>query len=122
WLMWRDRRRTWSEEELAAWVVGVGLLVRLLFVAFNPVYRAPDEHAHTLYVHYLATHHGLPVQSVTTGDQSKQWEYYQPPLYYALLAPVEGAASHLGLDEAARVRVLRLFSVLFWAGAVLAAK
>lgn len=122
WLWWRDRRRAWSEEELAAWVVAVGLVVRLLFVVLNPVYRAPDEHAHSLYVRYLGEHRALPVQTATTGDASKQWEYYQPPLYYALLAPVDGAAASLGLGEPARVRVLRLFSVLCWAGMVLAAK
>jgi 4-amino-4-deoxy-L-arabinose transferase-like glycosyltransferase len=69
----------------------------LLAVAYSlgtPPWEAPDEPAHYLYGEYLAAHGSLP--SEVSPQQGNYWEdgyvtslyeWYQPPLYYALVAP-----------------------------------
>jgi 4-amino-4-deoxy-L-arabinose transferase-like glycosyltransferase len=54
-----------------------------------PLYAA-DEAGHLLYVHEVATHFSFPVQSLnsTWADQFGANEFYHPPLYYLLAAPL----------------------------------
>lgn len=68
------------------------LAIQFIFIAlatlYNlslPIYEAPDEHAHFIYINWLAEGHGLP-DLERDLDQSSH-EIGQPPLYYALLAP-----------------------------------
>ena len=49
----------------------------------TPLFETPDEREHFAFVQYLATGHGLPVQSEQPTHLAKQ-EGSQPPLYYAL--------------------------------------
>ena len=92
----------------------VGILCRVAFAWFTPAFYAPDEQPHYHYIRYLAEHHSLPVLNTRLGDASKEWEYFQPPLYYALLVPAFQAAQALFEQPAAIVRVLRTFSILLW--------
>ncbi len=100
-----------------------------LFAIQTPAWQAPDEPAHTNYVRYLAEKGAFPVLHM--GDyphayleQIKaakfppgmsiapiRYEFHQPPLYYALLAPVF-ALAHGSL------LALRLASVALGAGIV----
>ena len=54
----------------------------------------------------------LPTYPIGRLDLSSEWrEYYQPPLYYLLLAPIYSAADAAGLSEETSVRLLRTASV-----------
>jgi 4-amino-4-deoxy-L-arabinose transferase-like glycosyltransferase len=111
-------------------VLALYLVVATLFAVFTPPWQVPDEPAHYNYVRHLALGHGLPVLQM--GDYCQpclndllaqhfppgmpldtlDYEFHQPPLYYALAVPV-----YLAFGGA--LLPLRLFSVML--GAVLAA-
>jgi hypothetical protein len=91
-----------------------GLLCRLAYTFFTPIFYAPDEHSHFNYVKHLSEQHSFPVQTTKMGDASNQWEYFQPPLYYLLLVPVYRAAGFLFHNQTAAVFALRLVSILLW--------
>jgi 4-amino-4-deoxy-L-arabinose transferase-like glycosyltransferase len=104
----------------------------ILFAANTPAWQAPDEPAHYNYVHYLVEQGSFPVLHM--GDYPHayleelksrrfppdlsidpiRYEFHQPPLYYALAAPIY---SLTGGDPFS----LRLFSVALGAGIVLLA-
>ncbi|HEX2955826.1 MAG TPA: hypothetical protein VHO70_03305 [Chitinispirillaceae bacterium] len=75
-------------------------MIRLLFLVVTPLGKEVsfrieglnDEPAHLNYVKYLAEHHQFPVQTESTRSpdafKHNVFEYYQPPLYYLLCAPV----------------------------------
>ncbi len=103
-----------------------------LFAVYTPSWQAPDEPAHYNYVRYVAEKGRFPVLHM--GDyphayleqikaarfpedmsiEPIRYEFHQPPLYYALLAPLYGLAG-------GRLVVLRLVSVVLGAGIVLLA-
>ncbi len=95
-------------------VLGVGLACRIAFALLTPTFYAPDEQSHFKYIRHLAVHHTLPVQTSRTGSPTEDWEYYQPPLYYAVLAPLYAASDGIFHDDAATLRVLRAGSILLW--------
>ena len=104
----------------------------ILFAVNTPAWQAPDEPAHYNYVRYLAEQGSFPVLHM--GDYPHayleeiksrhfppdlsidpiRYEFHQPPLYYALTAPIYGLT---GGDPFS----LRLFSVALGAGIVLLA-
>jgi 4-amino-4-deoxy-L-arabinose transferase-like glycosyltransferase len=108
------------------------LALGALFAVYTPRWQAPDEPAHYNYVRYLAENRRFPV--LQTGDYPHEYleeikgrkflpdlsidpiryEYHQPPLYYALAAPVYVLANGDLLP-------LRLLSVALGAGIVLLA-
>ncbi|MCJ7822538.1 MAG: hypothetical protein MUQ26_05590, partial [Armatimonadetes bacterium] len=51
-----------------------------------PPGRGPDESAHVRYIQYLGENHRLPVFDAENPDPD--YEFHQPPLYYALSLPV----------------------------------
>jgi hypothetical protein len=76
--------------------------------AATPEQHNPDENAHMQYVQTLASGH-LPVFT----DAMHGYENHQPPLYYALAAPVYLAAQ--GRGEAVATRAVRAVSILLGA-------
>ena len=104
----------------------------VLFAVNTPSWQAPDEPAHYNYVRYLAEKGSFPILHM--GDYPHayleelksrkfppdlsidplRYEFHQPPLYYALTAPIYGLT---GGDPLA----LRLFSVVLGSGVVLLA-
>jgi len=108
------------------------LALATLFAWRTPAWQAPDEPAHYNYIRFVATTASFPVLQM--GDYPHgyleeiksrrfpaglsidpiRYEFHQPPLYYALLAPV------YGLTQGALLP-LRLVSVLLGAGVVLLA-
>lgn len=113
-LLFWQRRGMPDEGRLVGVVVAVGLICRLAFLFGTPTFYAPDEQPHFKYVQYLAEHQTFPVQSSRTDEPSNDWEYYQPPAYYLLLAPIYAASQALGSTVWATVRILRFFSILLW--------
>jgi 4-amino-4-deoxy-L-arabinose transferase-like glycosyltransferase len=60
----------------------------------TPAWEAPDEPAHYLYAQHLVLHSSLPPPGppmpkpfYSGGFVTSSYEWFQPPLYYALLAP-----------------------------------
>jgi len=104
----------------------------VLFAVNTPPWQAPDEPAHYNYVRYLAEKGNFPILHM--GDYPHayleeiksrkfppdlsidpiRYEFHQPPLYYALAAPIYGLT---GGDPLA----LRLFSVVLGSGIVILA-
>lgn len=109
-------------ERLTQWLLAGLVLVYLLLAgaysvvtpAATPEQHNPDENAHMQYVQTLASGH-LPVFT----DVLHGYENHQPPLYYALAAPVYLAA--YGRGEATATRAVRWVSILLGALLILAA-
>lgn len=72
------------------WPIGLLLLTRLLvgltYSFLTPPWEAYDETGHFQYIRYLAKHQTFTLQP---GDPEAEviWSKFQPPLYYAILAP-----------------------------------
>jgi len=111
------------------------LLLGSAYAALTPTWQAPDEPAHYNYVKYIATEKALPV--LQPGDWNAaeleelkaagfppgrsvagiRYEFWQPPLYYLLLAPLYTLTTDLPL--ATQVIVLRLASLILSLGTLL---
>ncbi|MBC7233958.1 MAG: glycosyltransferase family 39 protein [Chloroflexi bacterium] len=112
------------------------LAVGALYAWHTPKWQTPDEPAHFNYVQCLAEERRLPV--LQPGDYPYQYleeikankfppdmsiaplryEFHQPPLYYALAALLYRLTA--GLPFATQFFALRLLSVAFGAGILLA--
>ena len=110
----RQGRQPVELRTLLAILFGVGLVCRLAFVFFTPTFYAPDEVSHYKYVQYLAEKHAFPVQTSKVGDNTDDFEYHQPPLYYLLLTPLFVVSKAISSSTAVTVILLRLGSVLCW--------
>lgn len=119
-----------SSRVFLALILSLYLILGGLCAVYTPPWQAPDEPAHYNYVRYLAEEGQFPVLHM--GDyphayleQIKaakfppemsidpiRYEFHQPPLYYALLAPVYTLVG-------GSLVALRLVSVLLGAGVVL---
>ena len=85
---------------LFAVVLGAAIVLRVWFVLALPFGQTVagrleglnDEPAHFYYVRYLVEHRALPVQTRHVAEpgafERADFEYYQPPLYYLLGAPL----------------------------------
>lgn len=90
-----------------------GIIFRFSFTFFTPTFYAPDEEPHFKYVKYLYDHKSLPVQTSKTNEPTKDWEYYQPPLYYLILSLDYWGISNLSEgDVDTIVKFLRLLSIV----------
>jgi 4-amino-4-deoxy-L-arabinose transferase-like glycosyltransferase len=92
--------------KMARWfLVLILVLYVLLAVGYSlgtPPWEAPDEPSHYLYSEYLAAHGSLPPEAPPLrgnywedGFVTSLYEWFQPPLYYALIAPQIGLANLL---------------------------
>jgi hypothetical protein len=76
--------------------VGLGLI----FNAGTPIFEAPDEDGHYLFVRYLQLYHSLPVQTLDINGPRA----HHPPLYHVLGAlltawvPVRGDAHRIDMQ------------------------
>lgn len=97
-------------------IVFIGLYLRLCYVFLTPTFYAPDEQSHYNYAKYLAENKELPIQTSKTNEETNDWEYYQPPLYYSLIAPIYVVIqpNNKKLDTYGTVLAMRLFSVVLW--------
>jgi len=96
-------------------VTVIGVCCRLFFLFFTPTFYAPDEQAHFNYVKYLYDNRSFPVQTTRTGAPTNDWEYYQPPLYYLVSAPIYATSmTSFNGDHHTSVRMIRLLSILLW--------
>ena len=70
-------------------LVLLGLAARLYLALATPIFYAPDEVAHFLYIQQIALHGRLPIQPLDYASTylRGQYEFYQPPGFYLLAAP-----------------------------------
>lgn len=78
--------------------VALGTLYNLA----NPVFEAPDEIWHYLYVRHMAEGNGLPVQGKRHSHILAQQEAGQPPLYYSVAAALTFWVPRGNLEELVR--------------------
>lgn len=95
----------WKYKELI--VVGIfGCALRFAYVAITfSGERDYDSGGHYAYVNFLLTHFQIP--SAAAG-----WQYYQPPLYYALAALWLGFWEYLGFADTVASHLVQGFSLL----------
>lgn len=74
---------------------GLGLLYNVSL----PLFEAPDEMAHFRYVHWLADERRLP--DMVADYPAIGHEIWQPPLYYALMAPLVAGIDRRDLESVA---------------------
>ncbi len=98
-------RRLKKENRWFTFILLVGVLIRFLYFEVTPfTVRSYDADGHLDYIRYIAEHHSIPL--IRDG-----WQFYQPPLYYALVAPLYSFAEFVQSQHAVSVRVIQLFSV-----------
>jgi len=83
------------------------LVAASLYATKIPLGKGPDESAHIRYVQFLAENHRLPVFDPQNPDPD--YEFHQPPLYYALSLPCYLLAG--GAGETAQ-QAVRFFTLL----------
>jgi len=83
------------------------VVVASLYATSIPLGKGPDESAHIRYVQFLAENHRLPVFDPENPDPD--YEFHQPPLYYALSLPCYLLAG--GAGETAQ-HAIRFFTLL----------
>ncbi|HRP02850.1 MAG TPA: DUF2142 domain-containing protein [Candidatus Kapabacteria bacterium] len=110
----RNQKKNYTYKELIVTILTIGLATHLIYVIFTPLFWAPDAQSHFNFVKYLSEHYALPIHTVKMGDISNEWEYYQPPLYYIILAPFYKISTLMGADLNTSVKILRITSVFFW--------
>src|SRR4051794_38178223 len=86
----------------------LAFVVRVAYAFVTPPFQAPDEYSHYSYVKFLHTFGQLPVQA-NPAFGPEQLEFHQPPLYYALVAPLFPSTK---LIEARPLLPLRFFNIL----------
>ena len=89
---------------LYAGVLGAAIVLRASFALMLPLGQTVagrleglnDEPAHFNYVRHLVEHRTFPVQTRHVAEpgafERADFEYYQPPLYYLLCAPLVAVA------------------------------
>jgi 4-amino-4-deoxy-L-arabinose transferase-like glycosyltransferase len=87
--------RTRRHARLIALLAGF-LALGLAYSTAIPLFEAPDEQVHFLFIRHIAEGRGLPVQGPRLDDSYAGQEASQPPLYYLL-----GAALVAGRDLSA---------------------
>ncbi len=68
------------------------LVLGIVYSLVTPIFEAPDEPGHVLFVKYLADGKGLPIQTSDLAANPTRQEGSQPPLYYLLAALPAGMA------------------------------
>jgi len=113
-LFWWQRKQPITLRSLFLTFLTAGILCRLAFIFFTPVFHAPDEQSHFNYIKHLSEQKTFPIQTTRMGDAANEWEYFQPPLYYLILVPLYRAAEWMFHDQTATVVTLRCCSLLLW--------
>jgi hypothetical protein len=88
-------------------IVPYVLVGAIVYVQGMPLGAGPDETAHVRYIEFLADNNRLPV--FDTANPDPDYEFHQPPLYYALSLPAYLSAPG---DRGAALRAARLFTLL----------
>ena len=94
-------------------VLMLGITLRGYYLFTTPYWvRGHDTDAHIEYIRYIADHHTLP-------EPNKGWEFYQPPLYYALGGLWTDAGRATGFTEESIVQSIQWWSFALSIGSLL---
>lgn len=102
---WLRRRRA-GNGAYELWAVFLwGALLRVFYALSTPPWiRGHDTDGHLQYIREMSHHWILP--AARDG-----WEFYQPPLYYAVGGMIVRAASALGFSEGQALQAVQLSSI-----------
>jgi hypothetical protein len=108
----------WKLAGLKRWsllaVVILGIALRILYFNATPFsVRSNDADAHVEYVQWMLDHRSIPMPN-------DGWEFFQPPLYYAISSFFAETANSLFGSKAAFLWSLQLESLLLSIGTLLA--
>ena len=82
-------------------VLVLAAVLRVTLALLTPPLFAADEAGHLLYIHQVAVGHHLPIQTLDGrwANANGAEDFYHPPLYYLLVAPLYAVIfpSHLAL-------------------------
>ena len=87
-----------------------GLILRIIFSYLIPDFAGNDEPAHLRYSQHILDEKSLPNLNNYPAENPAGNEYFQPPLYYTLLAPLIALAK----DPVNQLRIGRLLSIFLW--------
>lgn len=82
----RDTSHVMNERRWMRVLLAAFLILAVTYSIATPVFEASDELWHYPVVQYIASGHGLPVQTPTDRPGLWKQQASQPPLYYALAA------------------------------------
>lgn len=86
-----------------------GLILRIIFSYLIPDFTGNDEQAHLRYAQHILNEKKLPNLNNYTTENPTGNEYFQPPFYYALLAPLLTLNNNLS-----QLRIARIVSIIIW--------
>ncbi|PIP56150.1 hypothetical protein COX05_04570 [candidate division WWE3 bacterium CG22_combo_CG10-13_8_21_14_all_39_12] len=93
----------------------LGLVLRIFFIWYTPLYYSPDEEAHVAYIDYVQENRSLPIQQNIMGLDNNTYEFYQPPMYYVLSSSISFVGEKVfDADDSLRLIILRHFSLVMW--------
>lgn len=87
-----------------------GLILRIFFSYLIPNFTGNDEQAHLKYAQHIAAEKKLPNLNNYLGENPAGNEYFQPPLYYLLLAPLIATNN----NPSWQLHLARIVSIIIW--------
>ena len=97
------------------WIVVFYLFLAGSYAVRVPLGQGPDETAHVRYVEHLARERQLPLYAFDPRTPGANYEFHQPPLYYALCLPTYLLS---GGGDGTSQRAARLFTAVLSVGLI----
>ena len=88
-----------------------GLILRIIFSFLIPNFKGNDEPAHLRYAQHITAEKKLPNLHNYPTESPAGNEYFQPPFYYTLLAPL----ITLNDNPSLQLHIARVVSIIIWA-------
>ena len=98
------------DKKIVILLLSLGIIFRLIFANLIPPFTGNDEPAHLRHTQHIKVEKTLPNSNLYQNENLAGNEYFQPPLYYTMLAPLISLAP----DPIHQLRIGRLFSILLW--------
>lgn len=87
-----------------------GLILRIFFSYLIPDFTGNDEQAHLKYAQHILAEKKLPNPNDYEGENPAGNEYFQPPIYYLLLAPIIAFFD----NPSSQLHLVRIVSIVIW--------
>lgn len=88
------------------WIAAVGIALRIYYFLGTPYWvRGHDTEGHIEYARYLIDHWSIP-------PIGQGWEFWQPPLYYLMIAIPAAVAGLAGVDAGVQSRIMQLCGLI----------
>lgn len=94
-------------------IVVAGIILRLIYADVTPFNtRGNDDDGHREYIEFLLEHRSIP-------QAHEGWQFYQPPLYYAIAALPYGIVRAASGNSALALKSVQALSILISVGVLL---